>query len=86
MCVVLFFPQGFNETAHKFEEGYLEEDERGICAMDRASDLNKNKCVNHNFIPEVRGKRKTAIFWIRIDFGTQSDVLLEFRVTAPGAL
>lgn len=51
MYAVLFFPQGFNKTAHKFEEGYLQEDEGGIFAMDRASDLTTDECVNHNFSP-----------------------------------
>lgn len=35
MCAVLFFLQGFNETAHKFEEGYVQENQEGISALDR---------------------------------------------------
>lgn len=43
-------------TAHKFEEGYMQENQRRNLAMDRTSDSTKEKFVNHNFITGIRGK------------------------------
>lgn len=62
MCAVIFFPQGFNETILRFEEGYLQEDEGGIFAMDKGPDLTKDKCVNHNFSPRGSREEKDSTF------------------------
>lgn len=50
MCAVVFFPLGFNETPHKFEERYLQENQAGVSVVDRIPDFAKEKCGNHNFI------------------------------------
>ena len=57
---------------------------RGIFAMDRTLDFAKEKCVNHNFITKIRGKRGRAHLWIWISLDYIKMFALEFGVTAHG--
>lgn len=61
----LFFPVGFKVAAYKFEERYLQEN-WGHFRNGQGLRLYQGKCVNHNFITKLRGKRNTAHLWIRI--------------------
>lgn len=57
---------------------------RGIFAIDRTLDLTKEKCVNHNLITKIRGKRGKAHLWIWTSLDYNQMFPLDFGVTAPG--
>lgn len=58
----------------------------GIFAMDKTLDLTKEKCVNHNLITKIRGKRGKrgkAHLWIWTSLDYNQMFPLDFGVTAP---